>query len=354
MACIVNFTDLSSLASLSSSAQMLIYRDNGQPGADGFGRVTLLNLNNSLPLFSLVSSNSSFWAGGSQAFVTTYDELIAAKNNSSIQTIILGKDISFSAPGNLSIPARCSIIFNGYKFIRTGLTILFIEGEVVAPRVQIFSNWPASTIKGTMRNSEIFPEWWGLQGSTVHDGRHDIAINCAIRTSDPSFSIGRTISFAAGIYYVGRPLDATELAIRFKGAGSNATKIIASKLWTSDTWQPTTRFRFWSNFMKYSGTTNFTAACSVPGGTKLITPTGGSFEFLSGGQARITNSPLYNGTHTVSGTTAAVALTSIVLSGTTFVGTTTGFATPITLDTEMETASCASSLFWIGGGNGSY
>jgi len=336
---------------------MLIYLNNGQPGADGFGRATLLNLNNSLPLFSLVSSNSSFWAGGSQAFVTTYAELKAATLNTSITTIILGKDIIFNGSDpSLTIDRRCSVNFNGYKFIKTGTTKLVFEGEINAPRVQIFSGWSAGTIKGTPRNDALFPEWWGLQGSGEEDGRHDIAINCAIRMADhPNNGEGRTISFAAGSYYVGRPIDATELGIRFKGAGSGSTKIFASKLWTSDTWEPTTRFRFWDSYMRYSGTTNFTAACSVPGGTRLVTPVGGAFEFLSGAKARVTNSSIYNGVYTVSATTAAASLTSVVLSGLTFVSNNaTGFITPITLDSEMETASCASSLFWIGGGNLNY
>ena len=360
MSQLVNFSSLQSSSALTSGDQILIRKNNSLSGAQGFARISFTNLEKSTTVYSNVNTLSTqilalstYWSGNADAFVDNFSELKIAVANPSVKTIILGADIYFdNSVTDYTIPRRCSINFNGYKFIRNSASVrLFMQGEVLAGRVQIFDNWSAGDILGTFRNDALFPEWWGLQGSNVDDGRHDIAINCAIRTANSSFSIGRTISFAAGDYYVGRPLDGTNLAIRFKGAGSGATRIHASKLWTSFTWKSTTRFRYWNDFIKYQGTTFFTSAGPVANGVRFLTTQGGSLDFLSGGKARITNSPRYSGEWTIVG---ADSTTSFVLSGMSFTGTDGGIASPITADSEMDTVENADAIIWIGGGIPNY
>lgn len=359
MSQVYNFSDLQTSTNLTSGDQLFFRKNNSLSGAAAFARITFSNLEKNTTVYNTVNNLSteiknlsSYWTGGSDSLVKTYAELTAAIANPSIETIVLGNDITFAGSSPVVIPRNCSIKFNGYKFIKTGSLILYILGEVDAGRVQVFSGWSAGDIRGTFKNEKLYPEWWGLQGSNETDGRHDIAINCAIKTANPATSIGRTISLAAGEYYVGRPIEAENLAIRIEGAGSGATSIITTKSWTSDTWESSERFRFWTDFIKYKGTTYFTSAGPVPGGVQLVTPLGGTVEFLSGSRLTITDSSRYNGTHVVSG---AISPTMLVLSGTVFTGDSTGIASPITLDSVMEVgANNASSVIWIGGNGTSF
>lgn len=355
MSQLVNFSDLQVATSVSSGDQVILRKNNSLSSAAGFARTTFLTLEKSTTVYSTVNTLStqiinlsSYWSGGANAFVKTYAELKTAVANVNVEKITLGNDIYFTGEdANIAIPRRCSINFNGFKFIKTGSTILFILGEVAATRVQVFSGWGIGDIRGTFKNDVLYPEWWGLQGSSVEDGRHDIAINSAIKTANVSTSVGRVVSLAAGQYYVGRPIEADNLAIRIQGAGSGATQIVASKLWSSDSWESSERFRYWTDFIKYKGTSNFTSAGPIGGKLSLVTPVGGTAEFISGEQITIWDSTKYNGTHVVS---SVVSPTVVVLSTTNFNGNDTGMATPVTLDYSMAIgANNASSIIWIGG-----
>lgn len=222
MSCIVNFTDLSSLPSLSTNAQFFIYRNDGSlTGSANFGRATLLVLNNSLPVNSTVSANSSVW-GGSGTYVTTLAQLNTALADANVKRIILGADITLSAAFT-TIPKTLTINFNGYKFIKSSSAKIFYYGGVEAERYQIFSGFAEGDIRGNFNSQEIYPEWWGLVNN-----KHQDAINAAIRSRVDTGSPGNIISLAAGNYYVSAPIDLVGSHSVLKGAGAGRTDIIAT------------------------------------------------------------------------------------------------------------------------------
>jgi hypothetical protein len=170
--------------------------------------------------------------------VFTQAEFLAALAEAGDLVIRLCANIVLPS-GRTTIAAGKGIEFAGFKLIKGSGSLLSFFGECIASRRQIFSGFAAGDIVGMFGRTEIYPEWWGLQ-----DGRHDIAINCAIQSSTRAGAVGltypdwhgTTVSLAPRIYYVARPIDCTGGYINIKGSGSAQTSIITTSAWVADTW----------------------------------------------------------------------------------------------------------------------
>ena len=170
--------------------------------------------------------------------VFTQAEFLAALAEAGDLVIRLCANIVLPS-GRTTIAAGKGIEFAGFKLIKGSGSLLSFFGECIATRRQIFSGFNAGDIVGIFGRTEIYPEWWGLQ-----DGRHDIAINCAIQSSTRAGAIGitypdwhgTTISLAPRIYYVARPIDCTGGYINIKGSGSAQTTLLTTSAWVADTW----------------------------------------------------------------------------------------------------------------------
>ena len=126
-----------------------------------------------------------------------------------------------------------TIVFNDWRIIQ-GLTpaSLRLFGPIVADRQQIFTNFTAGQIIGHFGGCNVFPEWWGLQ-----DGRHDIAINCAVKASS-LFTNGYALKVSLGprTYDVARSIDLGSTAVTIEGCGSNITMVVATRAWVDSQW----------------------------------------------------------------------------------------------------------------------
>lgn len=179
-------------------------------------------------------------------FITTQAQLTSALTDAGALILRLGANITLPA-GSTLIPKEKSIDFNNFKFVKgSGSTLLF-HGMCIAERQQIFSGFNAGDIIGIFGRTEIYPEWWGLQTD-----RHDIAINCAVRSSTRAGAVGltypdwhgTTVSLGPRIYYVARPIDCTGGYINIRGSGSAQTSIITTSAWVADTWM---QAEIWGN-----------------------------------------------------------------------------------------------------------
>ena len=123
--------------------------------------------------------------------VATLAELVAALTTETL--IVLTSDITVTSL--LTVPLGTEIVFGPYMLIKGTGGVISFSGYACAGRRQIFSGWEAGDIYGNFSTHEIYPEWWGLVGSTYTDGEHDLAINAAIRTYGPRGTL--TITSAA-------------------------------------------------------------------------------------------------------------------------------------------------------------
>ena len=141
--------------------------------------------------------------------------------------------------GNTLIPQDKTIEFGLHWFIDGGGSTVSFHGKCVAERRTIFVGFVAGDIVGIFGRTEIYPEWWGLQ-----TGRHDIAINCAIKSSTRAGAAGltypdwhgTTVSLGPRIYDVARPIDCDGGYIHIKGSGSAQTTLMTTSAWVADTW----------------------------------------------------------------------------------------------------------------------
>lgn len=151
-------------------------------------------------------------------------------------------------PGNTFIPREKTIEFGLHWFIDGGGSTVAFYGECVAERRAIFVGFVAGDIVGTFGGADVYPEWWGLV-----DSRHDIAINCAVKSAPRTVPAGLdynnywsgiTVSLAPRVYYVARPIDCTGGYINLKGAGSAQTTLWTTSAWVADTWE---QAEIWGN-----------------------------------------------------------------------------------------------------------
>ena len=145
-------------------------------------------------------------------------------------TIHLAADIPIQ--GTVIIPAGKTVVPGDYKMTRSGSSYLQVWGTIEADRRQIFSGFGPGQVTGLFGSRWVFPEWWGL----VTDN-HDIAINCAIKASTlVTNGFGLNISLAAGDYNVSSSIDLGGTACTLEGAGSNITRIMATRDWVDSQW----------------------------------------------------------------------------------------------------------------------
>jgi hypothetical protein len=132
--------------------------------------------------------------------------------------LVMTSNIEVSS--DIFIPAHKEIVTGRFKFIYKGGKIDFY-GSLNSGRKQVFVDFPAGKIKGTM-GGPVYPEWWGLIPN-----KHDIAINCAIQTCVYS-GWGNTVSLAAGQYIISDSIDLRASLSQLEGQGSGATSILTS------------------------------------------------------------------------------------------------------------------------------
>lgn len=140
------------------------------------------------------------------------------KTNSLIN---LSSNIEVPLGTTLYLPPDKEINPGNYKFISAGGKILF-DSYLSAGRRQVFEGFKEGEVQGTFGRS-VYPEWWGLIPE-----KHDIAINCAIRSGLPR-DYGNTISLNAGKYFISASIDLREGQCQLIGQGAGATQVIASK-----------------------------------------------------------------------------------------------------------------------------
>jgi hypothetical protein len=178
-------------------------------------------------------------AAASIRSVFTQAQFVAALAEPGDLTIRLCANIILPS-GTTTIAVGKAIEFNGFRLTKAGVSLLVFLGECLATRREIFTGFTAGNIVGTFGGVDVFPEWWGLV-----EGRHDIAINCAIQAAPrdgrgglayPNW-FGLTISLAPRIYSVARPIDCSGGYINLKGSGSAQTTLHATSAWTTDTWE---------------------------------------------------------------------------------------------------------------------
>ena len=173
--------------------------------------------------------------------VKSFDSLVSGLVDAQIQQIVLGGDITLT--DSITFPRGKTIIPNSWHFKEgvKDVTVIF-DSYLEAGRTKVFHDFEPGDIRGSF--TEVFPEWWGLTGSSYDDGQHDIAINSAISTFKPGI-YGNTVSLSSGIYYVSKPIDLRGSLSRLVGAGSGATKIYATKTWEPSKWDDC---NFWANW----------------------------------------------------------------------------------------------------------
>ncbi len=123
------------------------------------------------------------------------------------------------------------IIPDNYRFIQGGSGGLICMGTLDKGRDQVFSGFVAGDITGTFGSNLAYPEWWGLT-----DGRHDVAINCAVKAARlVSSGFGLRVSLATRVYDVAAPIDLASTAVALVGSGRNLTFLRATSAWDA-TW----------------------------------------------------------------------------------------------------------------------
>jgi hypothetical protein len=141
---------------------------------------------------------------------------------------------------NKAYTAPPSPLPSGTTPARIKAASLEFHGHIVSPDWwrQLFSGFNPGDVRGSFGHiHEVYPEWWGLEtdaGKTeVDGGRHDRAINCAIRSveaASPRYSpaapfesfiaarVGRVVALAPRTYYVSAPLDLSGVSSQLRGA----------------------------------------------------------------------------------------------------------------------------------------
>lgn len=278
---------------------------------------------------------------GQGTVVATFAQLQAASVNAAVKRIILMADINVTA--SLQFPVTQTVVFNGYKLKETVASTILFYGVIDAGREQIFENWEEDDIRGNL-NGIAYPEWFGLVGSNLNDGEHDLAINRAISMNiDGTNSIN--VLVGSRVYWVKRPCDLRGTKSRIIGQASSNSQIWATTTFDPGTWEGSWVF---ANALPNMSSA-FSAVTTESAGAKirLTTAAGGCTEYYAGGTAKITGSSVagYNGNHVVD----SVVDHQTVILNKAFSANATGTVTPVTLDSVMETgANSCSSVVWMG------
>ena len=276
--------------------------------------------------------------------IKAFSSLKAALSDKTTENINLGADITVEE--SILIPQGKTITSNSWRLVEKekDVSILFY-GELNCGRSQVFEGFEPGDIKGTFSTNRVFPEWWGLVGSNYDDGRHEIAINSAINSYQMGWN-GNTVSLAAGIYYVGGPIDLRGSASKLVGAGSGATRVNATKNWKPDKWDSS---NFWSYWKKH-GQAEFIAVENKDGKALFKFAKGGTSDFVVGGEAEVTDSKNYNGKWDVLEIPDESSMVLNVKYEDAPFEILTGLVTPVTLDSVMESGpESHSAMIWIGG-----
>ena len=210
-------------------------------------------------------------AGGGGVTVMTWEELVDAIADEE-PYIQFGADIT--TEGNLTVPRDITVSAFPYRLVQGGAHIVLWYGPVPMLRMQVFQGFTKGQVCGTFCNGVVYPEWWGLVGTTDADGEHDLAINCAIHTG-----VGQEcaviVSLGAFRYVIKRPVDLRGSKCRLLGTGPSSTFLVASTNWAPDTWE-------WSGVF-----------------TRVLPPQDNTLMSAASGGAGLTDfTLLYTGTHT--------------------------------------------------------
>jgi len=122
---------------------------------------------------------------------------------------------------NTTIPPNIGLVIqNGGTITKNSLYTLALNGPFEAGLYQVFVGFsPGDVSFGPGSAKEVFPEWWGIDGTT-----DDVAINAAITALSssriPLRLSARTYTLASGI-------NITKGGVKIIGAGRNATILYA-------------------------------------------------------------------------------------------------------------------------------
>lgn len=147
------------------------------------------------------------------------------------RTIQLTENIEITTPA-FYIPRAKTIIPNGHMFIKSGSGTLYFRGTLSNGLSQVFSGFGIGEVAGPLFNDEIYPEWWGLV-----DNNHDIAINCALRTSGLVNGLPScVVKLGPRTYDVSHEIDMGFSQATLLGCGGSKTAIVATSAWTDTKW----------------------------------------------------------------------------------------------------------------------
>jgi len=152
--------------------------------------------------------------------ITTQSELVYEALGDSLKVLQICADLTITT--GIVIPPTCTVKVDGHKFIQGGGGSLRFRGPLISQRQKIFESFVDGEIFGPFGGYAI-PEWWGLTA-----GRHDLAINSAVKASwalETGGQIGHTVLLMARRYDIARPIDLSNTKCELLGRGSGVTSI---------------------------------------------------------------------------------------------------------------------------------
>lgn len=214
-------------------ADYVIVDDIGENEAD---EASIITLQNGLYAKLLIQDYINVKWFGAKSDGETDDTEAIQKALDTGKCVTLTKGI-YKINGNIS---------NGTLIVNNGLiagTPTFYNIEIVAPLKQIFKN--DTVANGTLKNSDIFPQWWGGYPSQINindnDGEQNSIDTVALSATDGANAIQKAIEFAGtnNIKNIGRPtirltkglwridspvvLDTPTIVPNLQGVGINQT-----------------------------------------------------------------------------------------------------------------------------------
>ena len=153
----VSFSSLQQNITASTTDQFLIRLDNALSGADGFARISVLNAEKSLGVFSTVQSNSAAWTDTIVPTTLTYTLSITPSLSDGIsREVTMTGDITLNAPTNGSDGSlwKCRFAASGADRAIT------LGANIHTPRGTTFSGIVSSGFTRLLEMNYNGTNWW--------------------------------------------------------------------------------------------------------------------------------------------------------------------------------------------------
>jgi len=159
------------------------------------------------------------------------------------KTLLLTRVITLVTATDYIIPRGTTIKTAGpsCKFVQPtgGTARMYVYGHMDVGRTELFKNFRAGQVRGTMKNDAVFPDWWGFKARTGNDPNSptnalllddDRPINCALHSGlvylpTTSVRFGTKVLCGHGNYFIARPLDLTNTSSTLEFAGANKSVV---------------------------------------------------------------------------------------------------------------------------------